>query len=118
VKRLRRGGGFAVFSGAVLSGSVLASAVVLGCGPAPDPRFPPRPAGCDVKVFTEGPTLATENIGTANAICGDDVDEDACMRTLKDEVCKLGGDVVWGVGEHPTQVYGKKRWSGRVAHSK
>jgi hypothetical protein len=83
-----------------------------------DARFPPRPEGCEVKVFDEAPTIATENIGPVRATCDADVDDEACMRTLKDEVCKLGGDVLWGVGPDFSMVYGKKRRTGRAAHSR
>ena len=44
--------------------------------------------------------------------------KDDCLRTLKDEVCKLGGDVVWEVPTEPILRNGKLEWSGRAAHSK
>ena len=40
-----------------------------------------------------------------------------CLRTLKDQVCALGGDVVWGVGERPSAATGKVVYEGRAAHT-
>jgi hypothetical protein len=62
--------------------------------------------------------MQTDNIGSVNATCGDDVSNDDCLRTLKDNACKLGGDVVWGVEPVPEIKNGKKHFSGRAAHTK
>jgi hypothetical protein len=101
---------------------VLAGLVVLtvaGCGsPEKDARFPARPEGCDVQVFPEAPTMPTDNIGPVGATCGQDISNDDCLRTLKDQACKLGGDVVWGVADVPSQSQGKKKLAGRAAHTK
>jgi hypothetical protein len=95
------------------------SVVACGGGAAEkDSRFPSRPEGCDVKVFPESPTTPTDNIGPVSATCGDDISNDDCLRTLKDQACKLGADVVWGVADVPSQSQGKKRLSGRAAHTK
>ena len=103
--------------GAILALSGVAVAVACG-GTNPDARFPKRQAGCDVKVYGETPDTPTENLGPVQASCSDDTAPDACMRTLKDAVCNLGGDVVWGVGDAPSRDAGKIRWFGRAAHSK
>lgn len=79
--------------------------------------FDARPAGCDVKVFADAPPMKTQNIGTVSARCADDTSDDDCVRQLQDEVCKLGGDVVWGVSP-PSMKNGKKRVSGRAAHTR
>lgn len=62
--------------------------------------------------------MPTENIGPVSATCGADTKDDDCLRTLKDETCKLGGDVVWGVEDAPSMSLGKKKLSGRAAHTK
>jgi len=62
--------------------------------------------------------MPTDNIGSVTAICGEDIGDEACFRTLKDETCKLGGDVVWGVAEKPSVSLGKKKLAGRAAHTK
>jgi len=86
-------------------------------GGAGDARFPGRPDGCEVKVYPQTPETKVENIGPVSAHCGEDVAESDCLRTLKDQVCKLGGDVVWGVGD-PEHRDGKAHYYGRAAHTK
>ncbi len=78
---------------------------------------PSMPAGCDVRVFANAPPMALDNIGTVTATCEEGDSDDVCMRQLQDEVCKLGGDVVWGV-DKPAHVGNKRRLAGRGACSK
>ena len=100
-------------------GTALAVLLLAGC-PAPekDARFPARAEGCAVTVFPESPSMPTDNIGPVMATCGSDISNDDCLRTLKDQTCKLGGDVVWGVADVPSQSQGKKKLAGRAAHTK
>ena len=81
-------------------------------------RFPPREVGCDITLFHENPNRQTVNIGPVTARCADTLSDDECLRALKDETCKLGGDVVWGVEEKPEHIYEKNVWHGRAAHTK
>jgi hypothetical protein len=94
--------------------------VAAGCPSAPEKpsQYPARPEGCDVAVFPEAPPMPTDNIGPVSATCAENVTKDDCMRTLKDQTCKLGGDVVWGVPFDGENVLGKKRFAGRAAHTK
>jgi hypothetical protein len=70
-----------------------------------------------VQVFHEAPTGPTTNIGPVHASCGADVADADCLRTLEDQVCKLGGDLVWGVADKP-RIWGDKNfWEGRAAHT-
>jgi hypothetical protein len=85
---------------------------------APDPRYPARPEGCDVKIFHDSPSMPTDNIGPVMANCSLDVSDADCVRQLQDEACKLGGDVMWGVPDKPTRDEGKNLWFGRAAHTK
>ena len=91
------------------------------CGGAPRPAvvggFTPRPDGCAVKLFHEAPTEPTTNIGPVHASCAADVADSDCLRTLMDQVCKLGGDVVWGVADQPRVWGDRNMWEGRAAHS-
>lgn len=98
----------------------LSSLALLQCGGgAVDPRFPPRAEGCPVEVFHEvAPTRPSDNIGPVSASCTDLVSDDDCLRTLKDQVCKMGGDVVWGVEPAPVVKNGRKTLSGRAAKTK
>jgi hypothetical protein len=108
------------FAGVIAS--YVAVAALVSCGGAPpsvsDARYPPRPEGCDVKVFHDAPSMATHNIGPVNARCGSDVSEVDCLRTLQDQVCKLGGDIVWGVPDKPETVGDKNVWNARAAHTR
>jgi hypothetical protein len=88
-------------------------------GSGSDSRFPSRPDGCDVHVFQTAPPMQTENIGPVSSHCDDhDFTQADCLRTLKDQVCKLGGDVVWGVPAVPDDTDGQWRYKGRAAHTK
>ncbi len=93
------------------------AASVCACGGSGS-RFPSRPEGCDVQVFQSAPTMPTENIGPVSAHCDDSTPKDDCMRTLKDQVCKLGGDVVWQVPGEPRHEDNQWKLSGRAAHTK
>jgi hypothetical protein len=95
----------------------LASAAC-GGGGAGDARYPKRTEGCNVALYHEMPEVPTDNIGPVDAACTEDVPPDDCVRTLKDVVCGLGGDVVWGVGEPERRGDGKVHYNGRAAHTK
>ena len=99
---------------------MLVIAFVAGCpSPAPqDPRYPPRQEGCDIKIFVEIPPMQTDNIGPVMANCDESVTDAECMRTLKDQACKLGADLIWGVDDVPAKANGKKKLAGRAAHTK
>jgi hypothetical protein len=80
-----------------------------------------RQRGCAVRVFTDAPPIPTENVGPVTASCAQDDSREVCLRVLEDEVCLLGGDVVWQL-DGPTLVgtpegY-RQRMRGRAAHSK
>ena len=77
----------------------------------------PRERGCDVQTFADAPPMRTENIGPVSALCSLDDPRDVCLRELQDQVCLLGGDVVWQV-EGPAVQGNKQRMEGRAAHSR
>lgn len=101
--------------------ALLSFAIVLaGCGNKQEQpsKYPPQKEGCEVQIFQETPTQQTDNIGPVSSTCGEDVSDQDCLRTLQDEACKLGANVVWGVEPKPTMHLGKKKFSGRAAHTK
>jgi hypothetical protein len=102
----------------VVGPSVALAFVACGGGQEKNARYPERPEGCDVKVFADAPSAPIDNIGPVTATCGSDVSNEDCIRTLKDQACKLGGDVVWGVSDVPEMKLGKKHFAGRAAHTK
>jgi hypothetical protein len=78
----------------------------------------PHERGCAVQVFTEvAPGIRTENIGTVQAICDANDSQDVCLRELEDQVCLIGGDVLWQV-EGPMPSGDKQKMRGRAAHTK
>ena len=96
-----------------------AVALAAACHGSEPSRFPAREPGCDVRVFNEdAPNIPTENIGAVRASCDDTLSVDDCMRTLKDEGCKLGANVIWGVSDEPVRANGKIKLAGRAAHTK
>lgn len=76
-----------------------------------------RESGCSVQVFDEAPKIPTENIGPVSAACAEDDSKEVCLRELEDQVCRLGGDVLWQV-EGPSPGGNKQHMSGRAAHTK
>jgi hypothetical protein len=80
-----------------------------------------RERGCAVRVFGDAPPMATENVGTAIALCSPDDSKEVCLRELEDQACLLGGDVLWQIdGPTPanTPEGDKLRMHGRAAHTK
>jgi hypothetical protein len=94
------------------------SCATCASGAATDARYPPLPEGCSVRVFPDAPSIPTDNLGTVRASCSADISDADCLRTLEDQVCRLGGDVVWGVPAQPSKTDAGSRWSGRAAHTK
>lgn len=96
---------------------LLSLALVAACGGAKntDARHPSKPAGCEVRLFHDAPTIPTENLGPVRASCDESVSDDECIRTLKDQACALGGDVIWGIADEPERKNNKKYWFGRAA---
>jgi hypothetical protein len=77
----------------------------------------PREKGCAVQVFADRPPMKTENIGPVTAWCAEDDSREVCLRELQDQVCKLGGDVMWQL-DGPSREGNKQRMNGRAAHTK
>jgi hypothetical protein len=94
--------------------------VLASCASQPDKqsKYPPQKEGCEVQIFPETPSMQTDNIGPVSASCDESIPDQDCLRTLKDEACKLGANVVWGVEPNPTKQLGKKKFFGRAAHTK
>jgi hypothetical protein len=97
---------------------VLGGGLAACAGGATESRYSPRPEGCPVQILEGAPSVPTDNIGTARATCATDVSREDCLRELKDQACRLGGDMIWGVADAPRQVGGKNAWDGRVAHTR
>lgn len=99
--------------------SAISICLVTACGGDERPsRYPAREPGCAVALYHGAPQGRTVNIGPVNATCDQDVSDDDCIRTLEDQVCKIGGDIVWGVDDKPRMDIGKKKFNGRAAHTR
>ncbi len=96
--------------------------LVAACGGgAPKSAYAPEPPGCPVVVFDAAPDVATANIGTVVAWCTDTDRREACLRELEDQVCLLGGDVLWQIEGPTPQATSdgmKQRMRGRAARRK
>lgn len=98
---------------------VFATLLLAACGGGSPSKFPARPAGCQVAILRDGaPPYPTENIGPVSASCSNLVSSEDCLRELQDQVCKLGGDVVWQVPDTPKAADERIYWSGRAAKRK
>lgn len=95
---------------------------VVSCGGTKaDSRYPPRPLGCEVYVYKGPvpPSVGFDKIGGADVICAMGVSDADCARTLKDEACKLGGDMIYDIPAEPTHpAPDKVKWAVRVGHTK
>ena len=108
-------GGVAVVA---LAGALLGLAACDTMKGAPDPRYPRESAGCDVTTFPDGPKVIADNLGKVKVECDVNTTDEECLRTLEDEVCKLGGDVAWGVSSKPVYIGGgTKVMEARAAHT-
>jgi hypothetical protein len=92
--------------------------MVIACGGGGSSKYPSRPEGCAVIVIQGSPTVNVENIGHVSAQCDEIVAQADCLRTLKDQVCEQGGDVVWGVAPEPAHENNKWKYFGRAAHTR
>jgi glycyl-tRNA synthetase alpha chain len=89
-----------------------------GCGDKKPSKYPAREDGCAIEIAREAPLGATENLGQVSASCEESVPEQDCLRTLKDEACRLGADVLWCVDDKPVRNGLRLVWHGRAAHTK
>jgi hypothetical protein len=100
--------------------AVLLALASCGGGPKTDPRYPPQPAGCPVQLFRgKIKSMPYDDIGGVDAICGTDIGVEECLKELKNQTCKLGGDLVYDVPDEPSKPSPDKvRFTGRVAHTR
>ena len=73
------------------------------CADPPPPKLPAKAKGCEVTVYRGAVPdgMKVTPLGEVVTDCGkNDADSD-CIRALQDEVCKLGGDVVYEVPSAP-----------------
>jgi hypothetical protein len=61
-------------------------------------RYGPRDKNCVVKTLQTAPKVPVDDLGIVSVDCwaGND---DGCQQEVLDEVCRRGGDIVWGLGD-------------------
>jgi hypothetical protein len=103
---------------------VVSLAIPLGCATASNPnaaKYPPRPGGCKVRVFhTAAPGVKEwDDLGMAHVDCELDVGSVQCLRRLRVEACRMGGDLLYDVPKKPLRPTEQgMAYSGHVAHTK
>lgn len=106
----------------VVSLAAIALGAAWGCGGSSSTgngRFPPLPPGCPVQLFHgKIAGIPYNDIGRVDAICSTRISEAACLDELRNQTCKLGGDLVYDVPDEPQRPSPDQvRFTGRVAHT-
>lgn len=86
---------------------------------SPQARYPRRGAGCELTVYhTAVPGVpAWDDLGIAEVMChiNDSVAE--CLRRLRTEACRMGGDLLYNVPHRPLRPREQVLiYRGQVAH--
>ncbi len=100
------------------------AAVALTCATARSPnaaKYPPRPRGCRVHVYDgAAPGVKDwDDLGIARVECPLDVGRVQCMARLREEVCRMGGDLLYDVprkGARPGEQ--AMVFQGHAAHTR
>jgi hypothetical protein len=100
-------------------------AITLTCATAPPnpnaAKYPPRPNGCKIRVFhTAAPEVKEwDDLGVAHVDCYLDVGAVQCLKKLRMEACRMGGDIIYDVPKKPLRPTDQGMvYTGHVAHTK
>ena len=98
-------------------------AVPLGCATTnPNAaKYPPRPGSCKIRVFhTPAPEVKEwDDLGMAHVDCPLDVGTVQCLKRLRIEGCRMGGDIIYDVPKKPLRPTEQGMvYAGHVAHTK
>jgi len=102
----------------------LAVALALNCATTSNPnaaKYPPRPGGCKVRLFhTPAPDVKEwDDLGIAHVDCPLDVGTVQCLKKLRIEACRMGGDLLYDVPKKPLRPTEQGMvYAGHVAHTK
>lgn len=115
---LLRFGSFLLLSGVVMG-------LVGGAGCVRHARqttaYPSRAPGCSLRIIN-GPVprgVYYDDIGPVDAGCYLETTRTECMRQLRAEACKMGGDIVYDVPEKPIRPEWREyHYKGTVAHTR
>jgi hypothetical protein len=90
-------------------------------GQSGDVRYPRRAAGCELTMYeTAVPGVAAwDDLGVAEIACHIDSPVAECVRRLKAEACRLGGDLLYNVPRKPLRPRDQVLiYRGQVAHTR
>ena len=103
----------------------LSLAIPVGCATsAPNPnaaKYPRRGGNCKIRVFhTPAPDVKEwDDLGMARVECQLDVGGVQCLRRLREEACRMGGDLLYDVPKKPMRPTEQgMAYAGHVAHTK
>ncbi len=109
----------------ILALPIFALALAMNCATtSPNPnaaKYPPRPGGCKVRVFhTPAPEVKEwDDLGLAHVDCPLDVGSVQCLKKLRMEACRMGGDLLYDVPKKPQRPTEQGMvYAGHVAHTK
>jgi hypothetical protein len=94
----------------------------LGCAsqPGPLPRYPARAAGCELTIYpTSVPGVAAwDDLGPVEAVCNINGNTADCLRQLRAQACRMGGDIVYDWPKKPLRPTEQALlFRAQVAHS-
>jgi hypothetical protein len=84
-------------------------------------RYPRRGPGCELAVYhTPVPGVpAWDDLGVAEANCHISSTSVECIRMLKAEACRMGGDIIYNVPRKPYRPRDQVlQYRGQVAHTR
>jgi len=86
-----------------------------------NPSFPERPSNCELRIF-HGPVprgVYFDDLGPADAGCYIETPRQECMRQLRAEACRMGGDIIYDLPEKPTRPEWREyHFKGSVGHTR
>lgn len=111
-------------STALLAVMVASSALALTCATSNDPmraKYPPRGARCNVHVYNSPIPGVKEwdDLGVVRVDCPLDLGRVQCLRRLREEACRMGGDLLYDVPKKPARPSEQGMvYAGHVAHTR
>ena len=87
----------------------------------PPGKYPRRGGGCDIAIYhTAVPGVAVwDDLGIAEVTCHVSLPLGQCLRMLKTEGCRMGGDILYNVPRSPLRPQDQVMvWRGQVAHTR
>jgi hypothetical protein len=84
-------------------------------------KYPRRPAGCAIAVVHQStpPVPEWDDLGMVEASCYLEEGPGTCLKRLKAEGCRMGGDIIYDVPKRPARPTERAlMYRAHVAHSK